>query len=115
MSPATLLSYLQNNIRGFVITSDDQRKQEISTGTLESTKDPESYQVPETQPPHPSLTIHRNLSYSILKYLKDEIVGDKEILELGPCSECCALRSNSFISNPASVHIPIVGRMLILS
>ncbi|PKK58120.1 hypothetical protein RhiirC2_763589, partial [Rhizophagus irregularis] len=70
--------------------------EEISTGTLESTKDPESYQVPETQPPHPSLTIHRNLSYSILKYLKDEIVGDKEILELGPCSEC----TNNILSLP---------------
>jgi hypothetical protein len=36
--------------------------EEIPTETLESTKDPESNQDPETQPPHPSLTIYRNLS-----------------------------------------------------
>ncbi|GBB94792.1 hypothetical protein RclHR1_24120004 [Rhizophagus clarus] len=51
----------------------------------ESTKDP-SYQVSEK--PRPSLTNYRNLAYNILKYLKDDIVGDKEILELEPCSEC---------------------------
>src|SRR5215216_838697 len=52
---------------------------------LESIKDP-SYKVPER--PHSSLTIYRNLAYNILKYLKDEIVKDKEIPELEPCSEC---------------------------
>jgi hypothetical protein len=70
--------------------------EEIQTETLESTKDPESNQDPETQPPHPSLTIYRNLSYSILKYLEDEIVGDKEIPELGPCTEC----TNNILSLP---------------
>ncbi|GBB83719.1 hypothetical protein RclHR1_01040024 [Rhizophagus clarus] len=50
-----------------------------------STKDP-SYQVPERS--RPSLTNHRNLAYNILKYLKDEMVRDKEILDLGPYSEC---------------------------
>ncbi|RGB29281.1 hypothetical protein C1646_766763 [Rhizophagus diaphanus] len=44
--------------------------EEIPTETLESTKDPESYQ--------------------------DEIVGDKEIPELGPCSEC----TNNILSLP---------------
>jgi hypothetical protein len=31
-----------------------------------------------------------------LKYLEDEIVGDKEILEIGPCSEC----TNNILSLP---------------
>jgi hypothetical protein len=52
----------------------------------ESTKAPESYQVPERS--RPSLVNHRNLAYNILKYLEDDIVGDKEMLELEPCSEC---------------------------
>ncbi|RIA86439.1 hypothetical protein C1645_740863 [Glomus cerebriforme] len=52
----------------------------------ESTKAPESFQVPERS--RPSLANHRNLAYNILKYLEDDIVGDKEILELEPCSEC---------------------------
>jgi len=46
----------------------------------ESTKAPESY--------HPSLGIHRNLAYNILKYLEDDIVRDKEISALDQCSEC---------------------------
>ncbi|CAI2194225.1 10660_t:CDS:2, partial [Funneliformis geosporum] len=29
-----------------------------------------------------------NLAYNILKYLEDDMVGDKEIPELGSCSEC---------------------------
>ncbi|GES97142.1 hypothetical protein GLOIN_2v1474272 [Rhizophagus clarus] len=33
------------------------------------------------------LPIIRNLAYNILKYLEDEIVKDKEISDLGPCSE----------------------------
>jgi hypothetical protein len=70
--------------------------EEIPTETLESTKGPESYQVPEIQPPHPSFTIHKNLSYSILKYLEDEIVRNKEILKLRPCSEC----TNNILSLP---------------
>lgn len=37
---------------------------------------------------HPSLGIHRNLAYNILKYLEDDIVRDKEIPELHRCSEC---------------------------
>src|ERR1044072_244435 len=52
----------------------------------ESTKAPESFQVPERS--HPSLANHRNLAYNILKYLEDDTVGDKEILELELCSEC---------------------------
>ncbi|CAI2182235.1 5107_t:CDS:2 [Funneliformis geosporum] len=51
----------------------------------ESTKDP-SYQVSER--PQLSLTNHRNFDYNILKYLKDEMVKDKEISDLELCSEC---------------------------
>ncbi|GBC10812.1 hypothetical protein RclHR1_09920010 [Rhizophagus clarus] len=51
----------------------------------ELTKEP-SYQVPER--PRVSLTNHRNLAYNILKYLENEMVKDKEILDLGPCFEC---------------------------
>ncbi|CAI2201595.1 7422_t:CDS:1, partial [Funneliformis geosporum] len=58
---------------------------QLNMSGLESTKDP-SYKVPER--PHSSLTIYRNLAYNILKYLEDEIVKDKEIPELEPCSEC---------------------------
>ncbi|GES96327.1 hypothetical protein GLOIN_2v1769762 [Rhizophagus clarus] len=54
------------------------------TGT-ESTKD-SSYQIPKR--PHLSLTNYRNFAYSILKYLEDDMVGDKEIPELESCSEC---------------------------
>ncbi|PKY44184.1 hypothetical protein RhiirA4_541656 [Rhizophagus irregularis] len=49
-------------------------------------QNPESFQVPERS--RPSLANHRNLAYNILKYLEIDIVGDKEILELEPCSEC---------------------------
>ncbi|CAB4390704.1 unnamed protein product [Rhizophagus irregularis] len=35
-----------------------------------------------------SLVNHRKLAYNILKNLKDDILGDKEILELDKCSEC---------------------------
>ncbi|GES75786.1 hypothetical protein GLOIN_2v1769762 [Rhizophagus clarus] len=53
--------------------------------STESTKD-SSYQIPER--PHPSLTNYRNFAYSILKYLEDDMVGDKKIPELESCSEC---------------------------
>ncbi|GBB89478.1 hypothetical protein RclHR1_16180004 [Rhizophagus clarus] len=43
----------------------------------ESTKD-SSYQTPRERP-RPSLTNYRNFAYNILKYLEDDIVGDKEI------------------------------------
>src|SRR2546430_2537877 len=36
----------------------------------------------------PSPSNIRNLGYNILKNLDDELVRDKEISELGPCSEC---------------------------
>src|SRR3954447_18839054 len=36
----------------------------------------------------PSLSNIKNLGYNILKNLDDELVRDKEISELGPCSEC---------------------------
>ena len=57
----------------------------------ESTKAPESFQVPERS--HQSLV---NLAYNILKYLEDDIVGDKEILELETCSEC----TNNILARP---------------
>jgi hypothetical protein len=38
--------------------------------------------------PGPSLSNIRNLGYNILKNLDDELVRDKEISELEPCSEC---------------------------
>ncbi|EXX75009.1 uncharacterized protein OCT59_014040 [Rhizophagus irregularis] len=53
---------------------------------LESIKGPESFQVPER--PHSTLTNYKNLAYNILKNLNDELVKDKEILELRPFSEC---------------------------
>ena len=36
----------------------------------------------------PSLLNIRNLGYNILKNLNNKLVRDKEISELGPCSEC---------------------------
>src|SRR6266542_876774 len=36
----------------------------------------------------PSLSNIRNLGYNILKNLDDDLVRDKEISDLGPCSEC---------------------------
>jgi len=44
---------------------------------LESTKGPESFQVPER--PRSSLNIYKNLAYNILRDLDDELVRDKEI------------------------------------
>ena len=49
---------------------------------LESIKDPETFQ------PRSTLTNYKNLAYNILKNLDDELLRDKEISELGPCSEC---------------------------
>src|SRR5581483_8199189 len=60
----------------------------------ESTKAPESFQIPERS--RPSLVNHRNLAYNILKYLEDDIVGDKEILELELCSKC----TNNILARP---------------
>ncbi|PKC60402.1 hypothetical protein RhiirA1_468076 [Rhizophagus irregularis] len=53
---------------------------------LESIKGPESFQVPERS--HSTLTNYKNLAYNILKNLNNELVKDKEISELRPCSEC---------------------------
>ncbi|PKK57852.1 hypothetical protein RhiirC2_763758, partial [Rhizophagus irregularis] len=63
----------------------------------ESTKDP-SYQIPERS--RSSLTNHRNLAYNILKYLEDEMVRDKEISDLGPCSEC----TNDILTLPLKAY-----------
>ena len=52
----------------------------------ESTKAPESFQVPERS--SPSLVNHRNLAYSILKKLGDDTVKDAEFTELEKCSQC---------------------------
>ena len=52
----------------------------------ESTKAPESFQVPERS--SPSLVNHRNLAYSILKKLGDDAVKDAEFTELGKCPQC---------------------------
>src|ERR1044072_12089 len=52
----------------------------------ESTKAPESFQVPERS--RPSLVNHRNLAYSILKKLGDDAVKDAEFTDLGKCPQC---------------------------
>ncbi|PKK56841.1 hypothetical protein RhiirC2_721609, partial [Rhizophagus irregularis] len=43
-----------------------------------------------------SLINHRNLAYNILKYLEDDTVKNKEIQELGQCTEC----TNNILSSP---------------
>ncbi|CAB4444484.1 unnamed protein product [Rhizophagus irregularis] len=67
-----------------------------------------------TKPCKLSLINHRNIAYNILKYLEDDMVKNKEIPELGQCSECHVLRSNFYIPNPAHAHFPTVERMSIL-
>jgi hypothetical protein len=49
-----------------------------------------------TKPCKPSLINHRNIAYNILKYLEDDMVENKEILELGQCSEC----TNNILTSP---------------
>ncbi|GES94877.1 hypothetical protein GLOIN_2v1788173 [Rhizophagus clarus] len=53
----------------------------------------------------PSLSIIRNLGYKFLRNLDDELVRDKEIPELGPCSEC----TNDILALPLKgVHCPFI-------
>jgi len=49
-----------------------------------------------TKPYKPSFINHRNIAYNILKYLEDDMVKNKEILELGQCSEC----TNNILTSP---------------
>ncbi|CAI2199366.1 20650_t:CDS:1, partial [Funneliformis geosporum] len=54
---------------------------------------PELFKTPReksntSSPEHPSLIRYRNLGYNILENINDDLVRDKEIPELGPCSEC---------------------------
>ncbi|PKC01197.1 hypothetical protein RhiirA5_457077 [Rhizophagus irregularis] len=52
-----------------------------------------------TKPCKPSLINYRNIAYNILKYLEDDIVKNKEIQELGQCTEC----TNNILSSPIKV------------
>jgi hypothetical protein len=49
-----------------------------------------------TKPCKPSLINHRNIAYNILKYLENDMVENKEIPELGQCSEC----TNNILTSP---------------
>ncbi|PKY60284.1 hypothetical protein RhiirA4_483828 [Rhizophagus irregularis] len=49
-----------------------------------------------TKPCKLSLINHRNIAYNILKYLEDDMVKNKEIPELGQCSEC----TNNILISP---------------
>ncbi|RGB25082.1 hypothetical protein C1646_772230 [Rhizophagus diaphanus] len=49
-----------------------------------------------TKPCKLSLINHKNIAYNILKYLEDNMVKNKEIQELGQCTEC----TNNILSSP---------------
>ncbi|RIA81717.1 hypothetical protein C1645_789796 [Glomus cerebriforme] len=49
-----------------------------------------------TKPYKLSLINHKNIAYNILKYLEDDMVENKEILELGQCSKCM----NNILTSP---------------
>ncbi|GBC51554.2 uncharacterized protein OCT59_019538 [Rhizophagus irregularis] len=48
-----------------------------------------------TKPCKPSLINYRNIAYNILKYLKNDMVKNKEIQKLGQCTECKKVVLNS--------------------
>ncbi|GBB95527.1 hypothetical protein RclHR1_25540004 [Rhizophagus clarus] len=82
---------------------------------IESTKD-SSYQIPER--PHPSLTNYRNFAYSILKYLEDDMVGDKEIPQNQLlCVKCLEeitadfLKDTVFLSCKHIVHYDCIANL----
>jgi hypothetical protein len=56
----------------------------------------DSEQSSTSPPEHPSLIRYRNLGYNILENIDDDLVKDKEIPELGPCSEC----ANNILTRP---------------
>ncbi|CAI2192953.1 8480_t:CDS:1, partial [Funneliformis geosporum] len=77
--------------------SDSEQNNEPIPELLKTPREKSSTSSPE----HPSLIRYRNLGYNILENIDDDLVRDKEILELGSCSEC----ANNILTRPFNAFI----------